>query len=146
MSEALAGLAFFQNIGHVFILLTFAEIIVDQFGQGLYGLLFIRTIGNKLHIGPLAGGQHHHLHDVFASTSRPLPLIRTLLSNLDAVLTSLAVARACKPSLLIMVIGRRIMVRSDLFPGLKVWQFGMAYLHIAVALPEVVAQLLANIH
>src|SRR6056297_980367 len=82
----------------------------------------------------------------FASTSRPLPLILTLLSNSDAVATSFAVARACRPSLLIMVIGRRIMVRSDLFPGLQVWQFGMAYLHVVVFLPEVLTQLLAHIH
>src|SRR5690554_1847286 len=77
-----------------------------------------------------------------ASTSRPLARSVILLSNRDAVVTSLLVARACSPSLLMMVMGRQIMAASDLPPGLQVWQFGVAYLHVAVLLAEVLAQLL----
>src|SRR5690554_268118 len=36
--------------------------------------------------------------------------------------------------------------RSDLFPGLQVRQFGMAYLHIAAGFAEVPPQLFADIH
>src|SRR5690554_7086115 len=80
-----------------------------------------------------------------ASTSRPLARSVILLSNRDAVVTSLLVARACSPSLLMMVMGRQIMAASDLPPGLQVWQFGVAYLHVAVLLAEVLAQLFANV-
>src|SRR5690554_7723166 len=46
-------------------LLAFAKIVINQFGQGLNRSSLIGPIGHQFPFGTFAGGEHHHLHDIF---------------------------------------------------------------------------------
>jgi hypothetical protein len=64
-----------------------------------------------------AGGQHHHAHDAFGVDAALARLIQTSHGKTPASLVSLAEARACRPSLLLMVVVVLIMFRRVWFCG-----------------------------
>jgi hypothetical protein len=46
-------------------LLTFAELVAEQFGESLQRRSFVRATDLDLNLAADAGGQHHHAHDAF---------------------------------------------------------------------------------
>src|SRR5687767_8568678 len=47
----------------IVILLTFAELVLDQCAQGVHRCLLVLTVGLDFDLAAGTGGQHHHAHD-----------------------------------------------------------------------------------
>jgi hypothetical protein len=91
-------------------LLAFAEIVGNQGQQAVIASCLIGAVGFERDLRTLAGRQHHHAHDALGvDAARPLA-IQTSHLYLPASCVSLAEARACRPSLLMISVSLVSMV------------------------------------